>query len=66
MTLLIVSINPLVSLIMAALDILIVWGIIVVAMTVLISVRLFHKDDNHMRTQKMVSKRDKLLKNAKY
>ncbi len=51
---------------MAALDILIVWGIIVVAMTVLISVRLFEKDTDHVRPEKTVSKRDKLLKNVKY
>lgn len=51
---------------MTALDILIVWGIIVVAMTILISVRLFQKDDNHEPHHKMLSKRDKILKNVKF
>ncbi|MDE5794249.1 MAG: hypothetical protein K2I08_05980 [Muribaculaceae bacterium] len=52
---------------MAALNIpLISWCIIVAAMTVFISVRLFHKSHNPAPQQKMVAKRDKLMKNVKY
>ncbi len=60
------NIHPLVSLIMATLNILIVWGIIVVAMTVVISVRLFHRESDQVRSQKVLSKRDKVMKNVKY
>lgn len=49
---------------MATLNILIVWGIIVVAMTVVISVSLFLKDNDQVRTQKLLSKRDKVMKNV--
>ncbi|MDE7420664.1 MAG: hypothetical protein K2N35_10685 [Muribaculaceae bacterium] len=51
---------------MATLNILIVWGIIVVAMTVVISVRLFHRESDQVRSQKVLSKRDKVMKNVKY
>ncbi len=47
---------------MAALNIpLIAWCIIVVAITALISVRLFHKDNNQVRPQKNNIKRDKTM-----
>ena len=60
------NIHPVVSLIMATLNILIVWGIIVVAMTVVISVRLFYRESDQVRSQKVLSKRDKVMKNVKY
>lgn len=49
---------------MATLNILIVWGIIVIAMTVVISVSLFLKDNDQVRTQKLLSKGDKVMKNV--
>ena len=56
----------LVSLFMVALNIpLISWCIIVVAMTVFISVRLFHKSCNPVQ-QKIVSKRGRTMNDVKY
>ena len=52
---------------MVALNIpLITWCIIVAAMTILISVRLFHKSYNPVQQQKMVSKRGNRMNNVKY
>ncbi|MDE6637721.1 MAG: hypothetical protein K2K32_05745 [Muribaculaceae bacterium] len=51
---------------MAAFNILIVWGIIVVTMTVVISVSLFLKDNDQVRTQKLLSKGDKEMKHVNY
>lgn len=52
---------------MATLNIpLISWCIIVAAMTVFISIRLFHKSSNPVQPQKMVSKRGKIMKNVKF
>lgn len=52
---------------MAALNIpLITWCIIVAAMTVLISVRLFHKSYNPAHHQKLAPKRDKVMKHVDY
>lgn len=52
---------------MATLNIpLITWCIIVAAMTVFISVRLFHKSCNPVQPQKLVSKRGKTMNNVKF
>ncbi len=52
---------------MAALNLpLITWCIIVAAMTVLISVRLFHKSCNPAHNHKLVTKRDKVMKHVDY
>ena len=52
---------------MATLNIpLITWSIIVAAMTVFISVRLFHKSCNPMQPQKMISKRGKNMNDVKF
>ncbi|MDE6697184.1 MAG: hypothetical protein K2K25_09910 [Muribaculaceae bacterium] len=51
---------------MAAINILIVWGIIVVTMTVVISVSLFLKDKERVSPQKMLSKGDKSMKHVNY
>lgn len=45
---------------------LIIWFVVVAAMTVLISVSLFYKGPNTIRQQKVVTKRDKLMKYVKF
>ncbi|MDE6768437.1 MAG: hypothetical protein K2J78_01790 [Muribaculaceae bacterium] len=52
---------------MTALNIpLITWCIIVAAMTVIISVRLFNKSYNPVRQQKVLSKRGKTMNDVKF